>query len=125
MNRQSNKRKIIIQNKEYDSLESAAKAFGKSRNTVDYRLSKGWSPEQAVGLVPPPSFASKRPYLKSSALRGHRSLLFIQESLLFYYHKQVVHLLMIVLSKFQAIDDFHALNKVAVKHHQPLAFSSK
>jgi hypothetical protein len=56
---QSNKKKIIIQDKEYDSLESAAKAFGKSRNTVDYRLSKSWTPEQAVGLVPPPSFASK------------------------------------------------------------------
>ncbi len=54
-----NKRKIIIQGNEYDSLESAAKAFGKSRNTVDYRLSKGWSPEQAVGLAPPSSFASK------------------------------------------------------------------
>jgi hypothetical protein len=43
----------------YDSLESAAKAFKTSRNTIDYRLSKGWSPEQAVGLVPPPDFASK------------------------------------------------------------------
>ncbi len=57
----SNKRKIIIQGNEYDSLEGAAKAFGKSRNTVDCRLSTGWSPEQAVGLVPPPSFASKTP----------------------------------------------------------------
>ena len=58
---QSNKREITIQGKEYDSLESAAKAFGKSRNTVDYRLSKGWTPEEAVGLIPPPSFASKTP----------------------------------------------------------------
>jgi hypothetical protein len=56
---QSNKRAITIQDKTYDSLESAAKAFGKSRNTIDYRLSKGWTPEQAVGLVPPPHFASK------------------------------------------------------------------
>lgn len=58
---QSKKRKITIQNKEYNSLESAANAFGKSRNTVDYRLSKGWTPEQAVGLAPPPNFASKTP----------------------------------------------------------------
>ncbi len=58
---QLKKRKIIIKDKEYDSLESAAKAFGKSRNTVDYRLSKGWTAEQAVGLEPPPSFASKTP----------------------------------------------------------------
>lgn len=56
---QLNRRTIIIQNKTYDSLESAAKAFGKSRNTVDYRISKGWTPEQAVGLMPPPNFASK------------------------------------------------------------------
>lgn len=55
----SNKRTIVIQEKTYTSLESAAKAFGKSRNTVDYRLSKGWTPEQTVGLVPPPDFASK------------------------------------------------------------------
>lgn len=59
MTKQNNKRKIIIQNKEYVSLESAAKAFGLSRNTVDYRLSKGWTPEQALGLMPKPSFAAK------------------------------------------------------------------
>lgn len=53
------KRKVVIQDKEFDSLESAAKAFGKSRNTVNYRLSKGWTPEQALGLEPPPDFASK------------------------------------------------------------------
>lgn len=52
-------RKILIAGKTFESLESAAKAYGKSRNTVDYRLSKGWSPEQAVGIVPPPEFAAK------------------------------------------------------------------
>ncbi|WP_112220124.1 zinc-ribbon domain-containing protein [Legionella quinlivanii] len=59
MSKQTMKKKVFIQDKEFDSLESAAKAFGKSRNTVDYRLSKGWTPEQAVGLDPPPDFASK------------------------------------------------------------------
>lgn len=59
MSKKLSNRKIVIQDKEYDSLERAASAFGKSRNTVDYRLSKGWTPEQAVGLVPPPSFSSK------------------------------------------------------------------
>ncbi len=58
---QSNKRTIIIKDQTYDSLESAAKAFGRHRNTVDYRLSKGWTPEQAMGLVPPPNFACKTP----------------------------------------------------------------
>lgn len=52
---------IAIQGKEYSSLESAARAYGKSRNTVAYRISKGWTPEQAVGVLPPPSFAAKTP----------------------------------------------------------------
>lgn len=55
----SNKRTIVIQEKTYPSLESAAKAFGKSRNILNYRLSKGWTPEQAVGLMPPPNFAGQ------------------------------------------------------------------
>lgn len=50
MAKRSNERKIVINNVQYSSLESAAKTFGKSRNTIDYRLSKGWTPEQAVGL---------------------------------------------------------------------------
>jgi hypothetical protein len=70
MTTQLNKRKIIIQEKEYESLESAAKAFGKSRNTVDYRLSKGWTPEQAVGLVPPPGFASKTAGIRLFPISG-------------------------------------------------------
>ena len=59
MAKESSKRKITIQGKKFVSIQSAATAFGKSRNTVDYRLSKGWTPEQAVGVKPPPSFASK------------------------------------------------------------------
>lgn len=61
-NKQSNhptKEKLLLGGNEYDSLEGAAKAFGKSRNTVDYRLSRGWPPEQAVGFATLPSFASK------------------------------------------------------------------
>jgi len=30
---------------------------------------------------------------------------------------------MIILNKFQAIVDFHGLNKAVLKHHQHLAFS--
>jgi len=45
----SNKRQITIEGREFDSIQSAASAFGLSRNTVDYRLSKGWTPEEAVG----------------------------------------------------------------------------
>ena len=51
------KRKIIVNGREFDSIGGAASTFGLSRNTVDYRLSKGWTPEQAVGLEPRPSHA--------------------------------------------------------------------
>lgn len=61
MTAKSNKRKIIIDGREFDSINSAAIAFGLSRNTVDYRLSKGWTPEEAVGLKPRPSHAAKTP----------------------------------------------------------------
>ena len=57
--KKSTLRSIIIAGVKYESLESAAKAFNKSRNTIDYRLSKGWSPEQAVGIAPPPDFAAR------------------------------------------------------------------
>lgn len=54
-------RKIIVDGREFDSINSAALAFGLSRNTVDYRLSKGWTPEQALGLEPRPSHAGRTP----------------------------------------------------------------
>ena len=57
----SNKRKISINGREYDSLQSAASTFGMSRNTLDYRLSKGWTPEEAVGLEPRPGHAARTP----------------------------------------------------------------
>ncbi len=57
----SNNRKIVIQGREFDSINSAAIAFGLSRNTIDYRLSKGWTPEQAVGLEPRPGHAATTP----------------------------------------------------------------
>lgn len=55
----NNHRKIIVAGHDFNSLESAARHFGLSRNTVDYRLSKGWTPEQAVGLHPRPSHAGR------------------------------------------------------------------
>lgn len=51
------KRRIAIVGREFESLQSAARAFSMSRNTLDYRLKKGWTPEQAVGLEPRPSHA--------------------------------------------------------------------
>lgn len=64
----SNKRKIIIDGQEFESLESAARAFNMSRNTLDYRLSKGWTPKEAVGLEPRPSHAAKTPGLPVKVL---------------------------------------------------------
>nr|MBC8553369.1 zinc-ribbon domain-containing protein [Candidatus Brocadiales bacterium] len=61
MTSKSNKRKIIIEGREFDSIQSASSAFGLSRNTVDYRLSKGWTPKEAVGLVPRPDHAANTP----------------------------------------------------------------
>lgn len=57
----SNKRKIVINGRKFESLESAARAFGVHRNTLDYRLSKGWTPEEAVGLEPRPNHAANTP----------------------------------------------------------------
>lgn len=57
----SHKRNLVVNGHEFDSLESAARAFGMSRNTVDYRLKKGWTPEEALGLEPRPSHAGSTP----------------------------------------------------------------
>jgi hypothetical protein len=53
------KRQIVVNGREFDSIGSSARAFGLSRNTVDYRLSKGWTPEQALGQEPRPSHAGR------------------------------------------------------------------
>ena len=53
------KRKLIVNGREFGSLDSAARAFGLSRNTVDYRLLKGWTPEQALGQEPRPHYAGR------------------------------------------------------------------
>jgi hypothetical protein len=66
----SNKRKIIIKGREFDSINSAAITFGLSRNTIDYRLSKGWTPEEAVSLEPRPSHAGKTPGIPVK-VQGH------------------------------------------------------
>lgn len=57
----SPKRTLVVNGREYDSLESAARAFGMSRNTLDYRLKKGWTPQEALGLEPRPSHAGSTP----------------------------------------------------------------
>ncbi len=64
MTHKINKRKIIVRGREFDSIQSAATAFGYSRNTVDYRLSKGWTPEEALGLEPKPGHASSTSGIK-------------------------------------------------------------
>src|SRR3989339_40728 len=70
MTKKSNKRKIIINGREYESIGSAASAYSISRNTIDYRLSKGWTPEQAVGFEPCPSHAASTPGIKVK-VQGH------------------------------------------------------
>jgi hypothetical protein len=55
------KRPISVDGRAFDSVQSAARAFGLSRNTVDYRLSKGWTPEEACNLAPRPNHAASTP----------------------------------------------------------------
>ena len=66
----SNKKiEVVINGQVFESLQSAASAFGVSRNTVQYRLSKGWTPEEAVGLEPRPKHAANTPGI-SVVVRG-------------------------------------------------------
>jgi Probable Zinc-ribbon domain len=53
------KKKVFVAGRAFESINSAALAFRLSRNTVDYRLSKGWTPEQALGLEPRPAHAGR------------------------------------------------------------------
>lgn len=78
-----------------------------------------------AGTMGPVTEQPSWPYLKTSALRDPVCFYFTLESLLFYCHKQVVHHLMIILSKFQATHDFHDLSKVAIMRHLHPVFSSK
>jgi len=66
----THKRRIIVDGRAFDSIESAAFAFGLSRNTVDYRLSKGWTPEEACGLEPRPGHSASTPGI-AVKVQGH------------------------------------------------------
>lgn len=70
MTGKANKRPIVVAGREFDSIESAARAFGLSRNTVDYRLSRGWTSEEACGLLPRPSHAASTPGIPA-VVQGH------------------------------------------------------
>jgi hypothetical protein len=66
----THKRRINVEGRAFDSIESAARAFGLSRNTVDYRLSKGWTPEEACGLEPRPRHSASTPGI-AVKVQGH------------------------------------------------------
>jgi hypothetical protein len=55
------KRQISVNGRDFESLESVAREYGMSRNTLDYRLLMGWTPEEACGLKPRPSHAASTP----------------------------------------------------------------
>jgi len=44
--------KIIVEGVEYPSLSSVERAYGVHQASISNRLGKGWTPEQAVGIVP-------------------------------------------------------------------------
>ncbi len=56
--------KLIVNGREFNSLQRMAKEFGISSKTVSYRLSKGWSPSAAVGVDPRPSHAGNTPGIR-------------------------------------------------------------
>jgi hypothetical protein len=66
----NSRKAILVNGRGFDSIESAARSFGLSRNTVDYRLKKGWTPEQALGLEPRPSYAGATPGIPVT-VQGH------------------------------------------------------
>ena len=70
MTDKTHKSQIIVDGRAFDSINSAARSFGLSRNTVDYRLSKGWTPEEACGLEPRPSHSASTPGI-SVKVQGH------------------------------------------------------
>ena len=49
-----NKKPLIIEGVLFSSITDAAEKFSVSRQVIGERINKGWSPEQAVGLCPPP-----------------------------------------------------------------------
>ena len=87
-----------------DSLKNNPQAIPVLSNIWYEVLGKIWMPK--IGIEEIESLYYKelnqdmpltnRPYIKTSALRGHLDPLFIQESLLFYYHKPVGHHLRII-----------------------------
>jgi hypothetical protein len=66
----TNQRKIVVEGRDFESLEAAARAFGMSRNTLDYRLSNGWTPEEACGLRPRPTHSASTPGIPVT-VQGH------------------------------------------------------
>ncbi len=51
---QKPRKSVVIEGKEFVSLSQAADAYGIKVGTLSYRIRKGWTPDQAVGIDPPP-----------------------------------------------------------------------
>lgn len=65
--KKSEKKKISVGGTTYDSLSIASQTYGIKLGTVSYRLRRGWTAEQALGLDPPPN---NQPNYKSIKLDG-------------------------------------------------------
>ena len=52
----SNRKPIEVDGSFFDDLSSAARAYGLNPVTFMARVRKGWSNEQAAGLMEPPEF---------------------------------------------------------------------
>ncbi len=52
---------VVVAGVEYSSKSACASAFGLKPYTVGNRLRQGWTPEQAVGIHPPPHGQKRSP----------------------------------------------------------------
>lgn len=47
----ASERSIVVQDKHYNSIADAARAYGIETRRIAWRIDNGWSPEEAVGIV--------------------------------------------------------------------------
>ena len=59
MTQPASSKSIIVAGVTYPSIESAARAHSLNSKKVAYRLSRGWSPEEACNLAPRPAHAGR------------------------------------------------------------------
>ena len=60
----SRTKKMSVEGIEYSSIKESAEASNQPVGTFRDRLRSNWTPEQAAGIVPPPTYARKKRHLE-------------------------------------------------------------